>query len=67
MSQKNEQTLQELTARFEELVAWFEQDDFDVEQALEKYEQAHAVAGEIKKRLDAVENKITVLQKSFDE
>lgn len=67
MSQKNEQTLQQLTAQFEELVAWFEQDDFDVEQALEKYEKAHSIAAEIKKRLDTVENKISVLQKSFDE
>lgn len=66
MSKENNQTLQELTAEFDEIVAWFDQDDFDVERALEKYQQAHAIAEKIKQKLETIENKITVLKKSFD-
>ena len=66
MSKENNQTLQELTDQFEEITAWFDQDEFDVEQALEKYQQAHALAEKIKEKLDTIENKITVLKESFD-
>ena len=50
----------------EELLAWFEQDDLDIEEALKKYEQGQLLAADIKKRLSEVENKITVLDKKFD-
>lgn len=63
---KQDKTLRELTAEFEEIVAWFDQDDFEVEQAVEKYEQARSLSQAIKDKLESVENKITVLEKSFD-
>lgn len=66
MSKENDLSLNELTEQFETLVAWFEQDEFDLEQALDKYKQAHELAGKIKQQLDEIENKITVLQQSFD-
>ena len=66
MSAKNNQTLQEMITAFEEVVAWFDQDEFDVEEALVKYQQGHELAEKIKERLDEVENKITVLKQSFD-
>lgn len=56
------QQLQEL----DELLAWFEQPDIDLEEALQKFDQGLVLAESIKKRLVKVENKITVLKERFD-
>lgn len=58
--------LKEQLTELEELVAWFEQDDLDIEQAIEKFEIGSELAGSIKKDLGDLENKITVLKKSFE-
>ena len=52
MSKTNEPTLSEQLAQLDEIVAWFEQDDFDMEEALGKFEE--------------LENKIIVLKEKFD-
>ena len=65
MSQKK--PLKDQMAELEELVSWFEQDDLDIEQAINKFEIGSELAGSIKKDLGELENKITVLKKSFEE
>jgi exodeoxyribonuclease VII small subunit len=65
MSQKK--PLKDQLAELEELVSWFEQDDLDIEQAISKFEIGSELAGSIKKDLGELENKITVLKKSFEE
>lgn len=56
------QQLQEL----DELLAWFEQPNVDLEEALKKFDQGVELAEAIKKHLSKVENKITVLKERFD-
>lgn len=51
----------------EELLAWFEQDDLDLEQALAKYEKGSELAASIREQLTTIENKITVLERKFDQ
>ncbi len=63
----NEQPLQAQIDELEALIAWFEQDDVDLEEAIAKFEQGSELAGAIKERLGALENKITVLKQRFDE
>ena len=65
MSQKK--PLKDQMAELEELVSWFEQDDLDIEQAINKFEIGSELASSIKKDLGELENKITVLKKSFEE
>lgn len=65
MSQKK--PLKDQLAELEELVSWFEQDNLDIEQAISKFEIGSELAGSIKKDLGELENKITVLKKSFEE
>jgi exodeoxyribonuclease VII small subunit len=65
MSQKK--PLKEQLTELEELVSWFEQDDLDIEEAIQKFEIGSELAGSIKKDLGELENKITVLKKSFEE
>ncbi len=49
------------------LVAWFESDDFVLEEASAKFEAAAKLAGEIEHDLGELKNTVTVLKKSFEE
>lgn len=67
MPKANEATLSQQLAQLDDIVAWFEQDDFDMEAAIAKFEEGSALAGSIRSKLATLENKITVLKQSFDE
>lgn len=66
MLKKDDESLSEQFKKLDELVNWFEQDDFDIEEALQKFEESSEIANLIKTKLSTLENKITVLKKSFD-
>lgn len=53
-------------ALLDEIVAWFEQDDFDIEEAIAKFEQGAALAKEIKTKLATLDNTITILKATFE-
>lgn len=59
-------TIKQKLAQLDELVAWFEQDDIDIEQSLKKFEQAEKLADEIAGELKTAKNKIEVIKKKFD-
>jgi len=66
MSEKNETVAAKL-ARLGEMVAWFESDDFVLEEAVERFETARKLADEIEQELAKLKNEIVVLKKKFDE
>lgn len=66
MSKANH-SLSEKLEELEELLVWFEQSDLDIEQALAKYEKGQALAASVREQLTEIENKITVLEKRFDQ
>jgi exodeoxyribonuclease VII small subunit len=49
------------------IVDWFEADDLDLDQAIAKFDEGVKKAYDIKKQLEQLENKITVLKQRFDE
>lgn len=57
----------EKTDKLNELVAWFDSDDFELERALEKFRQAQELAEEIEADLLSLKNEITIVKKKFDE
>jgi exodeoxyribonuclease VII small subunit len=63
---KSKPTLQHQLAELDELLAWFDQPDLDLDQALAKFDQGVKLTEEIKERLATFENKVTVLKKRFD-
>lgn len=63
---KNKPTLQDQLAELDELLAWFDQPDLDLDQALAKFDQGVKLTEEIKDRLSTFENKVTILKKRFD-
>ena len=67
MSTKNNPSIREKTTKLNELVAWFDGDDFELEQALGKFKEAEKLAVEIEQDLLALKNEITVIRQKFDE
>ena len=51
MSSKNEKTINQKIEELRQMVAWFESDDFDIEQAIERYQAAEKLASDIEKDL----------------
>ena len=51
-------TYTELKNELNEMLEWFEQDDIDVDKAIEKHEQAEKLITELKTYLEATEQKI---------
>ena len=49
MSSKNEKTINQKIEELRQMVAWFESDDFDIEQAIERYQAAEKLASDIEK------------------
>lgn len=57
-----QKSLKKLLAEFDEIVAWFDGDDIDVEVAIKKFEQGSKLANQIKLQLDEAKNKINILK-----
>lgn len=60
MSTKNK-TIKEQVADLEKILAWFEGEDFELDQALEKYQDAKKVVQEIEERLTKIKNQLEEL------
>jgi len=67
MSKKENKPIATLLKEFETIVAWFEGEDFSLEDALKKYQEAEVLSKEIESRLSEVKNEITIIKQRFDE
>ena len=65
MSEKSEVKIADKLSKLNELVAWFESDEFSIETALDKFAEAEKLAKDIDNDLAVFKNKITVLKKDF--
>jgi len=66
MTKNNDTTIQQKIAKLDELVAWFDGEEFTLEAALEKFKEAEGLAKTIEADLSALKNEITVVKQSFD-
>ncbi len=66
MSDKNNPGIAAKLAQLDELVAWFDSDQFELEQALDKFKEAETLAAEIERELAEFKNTITVVKARFD-
>lgn len=70
MSKKVEQetgSVKDNLARLSEMIAWFQSDEFTLEQAVPMYKEAEAVAEKIEADLSELKNEITVIKQKFDQ
>ena len=67
MSYENKLTIAEKTAQLDVLVAWFDSDDFELEQALDKFSAAEKLAADIEADLLSLKNDIEIVKAKFSE
>ena len=67
MPSKNEPTLQQQLADLDEVLAWFDRPDIDLDEALTKFDEGVKLAESAKAKLEKLENKISVLKQRFDQ
>lgn len=65
MTKNSDTTIQQKIAKLDELVAWFDGEEFTLEAALEKFKEAEELAKTIEADLGALKNEITVVKQSF--
>jgi exonuclease VII small subunit len=65
-SNADSKSVQDKLTELSELVGWFQGQSFKLEDALDKFKQAEALAEEIEKDLTKLKNDITVVKKRFD-
>ena len=63
---REDKTLKELMAEFEQVVGWFDSDELDIEDAAKKFEEGAELAELIKARLEEAKNEIEIVKKKFD-
>lgn len=69
MSQVNkteQKTIQQKTAKLNELVAWFDSEEFILEKAMDVFKEAEALATDIETDLLSIKNDIHVIKQKFD-
>ena len=72
MSQKDnpikpqkDNSITEKMQKLENLTAWFSSEDFNIDEALERYKEAQSLAKEIEDDLKNLKNEITILAEDF--
>lgn len=63
---KNDDTIQAKISKLDELVAWFDSDEFTLETALDRFKEAEVLAEGIEKDLMALKNDIQIVKQKFD-
>lgn len=66
MSMKSK-TISQKISELDELIAWFDSDDFSLEQAIDRYKKANELADDITSELATLKNDVRLLGQKFDE
>ncbi len=62
----SDKKLSEKITELDALVAWFDRDDIDIDEAIAKFDTVTQLSDEIGKDLAGLENTISVLKKKFN-
>lgn len=65
--QDSQPSIEQEMSELNQLVAWFEGDEFTLEEATVQYQKAEALAARIETRLTEAKNDVTLLKKKFDQ
>lgn len=58
-------TIKQQIEELNNIIAWFDSDDFELEIAFDKFKEAEALASSIEESLNRMKNNISVIRKSF--
>lgn len=65
MSKNKTDSIDHKLRQLDELVAWFQGDEFQLELAADKLKDAKRLADDIERDLESVENEISIVKQSF--
>jgi exodeoxyribonuclease VII small subunit len=65
MPSKKPKTYEQMSSELAELMAWFESESVDLDQALAKYEQSMKLLAEMETYLKTAKNKVNKIRASF--
>lgn len=63
---KNDNTIEQQMELLDKKLAWFQSDEFSLDEAAERFEEVNALSQEIEDRLSEKKNEIEVLKQKFD-
>lgn len=66
MSNTKNKSIRDQLSELDSIIDWFNQEEFDLDEALTKFESGMKMVDSIKTQLSSMENKITVLKERFD-
>lgn len=61
----NEKTIEQMMVELNERIAWFQGDDFNLDEAKQRFIEARQLAKDITAALDDMQHDITVLSEDF--
>lgn len=61
----NEKTIEQMMTELNERIAWFQGDDFNLDEAKQRFIEARQLAKDITAALDNMQHDITVLSEDF--
>ena len=61
----NEKTIEQMMVELNERIAWFQGDDFNLDEAKQRFIEARQLAKDITAALDDMQHEITVLSEDF--
>jgi exonuclease VII small subunit len=63
----NEKTIEQMMAELNERIAWFQSEEFNLDEAKQRFVEARQLAKDITAALDGMQHEITVLSEYFSE
>jgi len=66
MSAKSK-SIQDKLSDLNQLVAWFDSEEFELEAALDKFKNAEKLAKDIEEDIDKLRNEVVVIKQRFDQ
>ena len=61
----NEKTIEQMMAELNERIAWFQSEEFNLDEARQRFVEARQLARDITAALDGMQHEITVLSEDF--
>lgn len=61
----NEKTIEQMMAELNERIAWFQSEEFNLDEAKQRFVEARQLAKDITAALDDMQHEITVLSEDF--
>ena len=61
----NEKTIEQMMAELNERIAWFQSEEFNLDEARQRFVEARQLARDITAALDGMQHDITVLSEDF--